>query len=988
MIEAKDIVKIYNENTRKSNLVLDHADITFPDSGFVFIVGQSGIGKSTILNAIGGLIDYDGTILYDKKKVDIEKYRRKNIGYIFQDFLLFDDLSVRDNIKIGLNIAGIYNEKEISYRVNVLLKAVGLNINSKRSARALSLGQRQRVAIARALASNPKVILADEPTGNLDSKNSILVMKTLKKLSKDHLIICVTHNVNLVHLFADKAFAIVDKRFQEINPKAEALDKTYVTNTINISALSKKEMEDSNILFRIYSDDSDGKDEITIIRRGGKILVVGDNVALAKKEDISLVANKEESGKKSDILSEIEDDKLPDLNFENSEEKKHLKDSGFFKKLGLLFWSRLFGSRGKGKFLYKTAMTIPLLVYGSIAISSGIISSINEIISPTVNRYSNNLLVAVGNENAVKFTQDDFASLLSDPESHLIENQSSLNAYYETKNFIRPKADMNSEAVTLNLKDFSFIDKLANHTFNYFNNSKIETTFSVIDNYKTFVPELKDVNLQDDEIILDEFLFSNLKANNVLDFDSGDLRSNIKDTYFKINFDGDTIYTKGITYKIKDVLNTGLGTAFCTRNTFNRIALNHVFRYAEKAMTFIPFVPFYDYDVQDFSAIDESRYQFYKKDENGTEIPVLKSELNEDYYKNIEDGRVYEFDNSYEFLFSGYVSEEALNDSGIYFPSSTEASNYYRLGNLTTNDSYFVKDKQNPKNKVLVLSSYTDSQGKQIDSWKNYLTNMALMSVYYNSEEDDSLTDSDIAIPKELASSFIHDESKAAGFRRHLLFDAKFSSYDGKLNDKVKLSKNFFDKLRANYLEPTVIYGDENAGFGKNKVSICFDDYRLVFLSNDPEKSKAYVKEKYDFTLMDYNTARQIYINTNIKEILIPFIIVVVILLGIMVLIMVLQNVARINKEKYKFGVLRCLGKPVGSILLDDSIQCLFDFFFTCFVPSLLVTFLLIATHLFYMGWLYLLYLIVILICQYLSNELPLLLTLIRKPYQILRNLN
>lgn len=247
MIEAKNVTKVYNPNSRNANKVLDNASLTLPDSGFIFIVGKSGIGKSTILNAIGGLISYQGDIYYDQKKVDIESYRRKNIGYIFQDFLLFDELTVRDNIRIGLNLAGVYDEDEITRRVNILLHAVRLNINAKRKTAALSLGQRQRVAVARALAGNPHIILADEPTGNLDSVNSFNLMDILKSLSKNHLVICVTHNMNLVNLYADKAYAIIDKKFTEINPKSEKLDETYTQKQVDVSSMSEKDFKDDHL---------------------------------------------------------------------------------------------------------------------------------------------------------------------------------------------------------------------------------------------------------------------------------------------------------------------------------------------------------------------------------------------------------------------------------------------------------------------------------------------------------------------------------------------------------------------------------------------------------------------------------------------------------------------------------------------------------------------------------------------------------------------
>lgn len=433
MIEAIDIVKTYNKGLRRENNVLDHASITFPDTGMVFIVGKSGIGKSTILNAIGGLIDYEGKIKYDNQSVNIEEYRRKNIGYIFQDFLLFDEMSVRDNIKVSLNISGIYDEKEITRRVNILLKAVGLNINAKRSAFALSLGQRQRVAIARALASNPKIILADEPTGNLDSANSLNVMKILRKLSKNHLVIIVSHNVNLVHLFADRAFAIIDKKFTEIDPKKQDLDEAYVTNVINIATLNKKEIQDGNILFKIYTDDSSSKDEITLIRRGGKILVVGDNISLASKEDVTLIQKMEDSTKKNDSLTSGIDSDIESIDLDFKETKSHQKfrDSKFYEKLTHMFSFSNIVSKKKFKVLRFTAMVIPLLIFMVINIGRGILqNTMGLVYNANLKAYDKNLVVAVNStKKEVKVDKETLMTIVDDPSSHIIETQQELSLY-------------------------------------------------------------------------------------------------------------------------------------------------------------------------------------------------------------------------------------------------------------------------------------------------------------------------------------------------------------------------------------------------------------------------------------------------------------------------------------------------------------------------------------------------------------------------------
>ncbi|MFA6625077.1 MAG: ATP-binding cassette domain-containing protein, partial [Bacilli bacterium] len=509
MIEAKNISKTYNPRTRKANTVLQDASVTFPDSGFVFIVGRSGTGKSTILNAMGGLISYQGEILFDNKTVDIDKYRAKNIGFVFQDFLLFDDLSVRENIKISLNIAGIYDEDEVSKRTEVLLKAVGLNINSKRKAYALSLGQRQRVAIARTLASNPHIILADEPTGNLDSKNSIIVMDILKKLSVDHLVICVTHNTNLIKLYADKAFAIVDKKFSEIDPATEKLGETYASSSrIEIGQMEEKEYQDENFLVKFYSSNGDSKqDEIKIVKKDGKILVIGENVSLASPSQLVEATASSDPGKKKEELKAI------DLNFDNSavKNKRTFKDSLVYSYFSSLFYSNR-KLKKSTQFLKLVNTILPMILMVILSAVFVMLNTVKTYSSPT---YANT-------DNVIGLINDDYLSDKTLTALNSIKPEEVYKLVYQEDTGLIETDSTNYSKVTENygtnhsspftIDNFSLSDKLSSK--NNIGNYSFSLRTSAIDNYRTIDSlnsSLKDFSdLKDDEIVIDETYLTNI----------------------------------------------------------------------------------------------------------------------------------------------------------------------------------------------------------------------------------------------------------------------------------------------------------------------------------------------------------------------------------------------------------------------------------------------------------------------------------------------
>lgn len=193
---------------------INNTSLEFDQVGLISLLGPSGCGKTTILNTVGGLDNINkGKIFIDNKKLSSskkDKIRNEFIGYIFQDYKLIENISVFDNISLVLKMIGIKDKKIIKERVEYVLNIVGMLRFKRRPAGMLSGGEKQRVAIARAIVKNPKILLCDEPTGNLDSKNSLEVMKIIKSISKDKLVILVTHEQKLAKFYADRIIEIKD----------------------------------------------------------------------------------------------------------------------------------------------------------------------------------------------------------------------------------------------------------------------------------------------------------------------------------------------------------------------------------------------------------------------------------------------------------------------------------------------------------------------------------------------------------------------------------------------------------------------------------------------------------------------------------------------------------------------------------------------------------------------------------------------------------
>lgn len=215
MYEVKELHKVYSQGEQQVTALSD-VNLKFNETGFVAIVGESGSGKTTLLNMLAGFDKTSsGEIYFEGNKLDIDKennltsYYRENVGFVFQEYNVINELTVWENVELPLNIFNIDDDKK-QLMIQESLEKVGLLELKIKKVGELSGGQKQRVAIARAYVKMPKVILADEPTGNLDYDNSIRIFEMLSELSKSVLIIMVTHNKQLALSYADRIISLSD----------------------------------------------------------------------------------------------------------------------------------------------------------------------------------------------------------------------------------------------------------------------------------------------------------------------------------------------------------------------------------------------------------------------------------------------------------------------------------------------------------------------------------------------------------------------------------------------------------------------------------------------------------------------------------------------------------------------------------------------------------------------------------------------------------
>lgn len=285
MLEVRNLVKKYKISKKSKTqtvTALNNVSITFPEKGLIFLLGKSGSGKSTLLNAIGGLDTFDsGEIIIKGKsskeftQSDFDSYRNTFIGFIFQEYNVLEEFSVAKNLSLAIELQGKPASKD---QVDQLLEMVEMTEYAKRKPNQLSGGQKQRVAIARALIKNPEIIMADEPTGALDSNTGKQVMETLKKLSEEKLVIIVSHDREFAEIYGDRIIELKDGKIirdvtkKEVEPvKTESGISIIDDDVIHIKKGQKFTQEDINtICKKIMANSEHGDTIISLSEKANK----------------------------------------------------------------------------------------------------------------------------------------------------------------------------------------------------------------------------------------------------------------------------------------------------------------------------------------------------------------------------------------------------------------------------------------------------------------------------------------------------------------------------------------------------------------------------------------------------------------------------------------------------------------------------------------------------------------------------------------------
>ena len=254
MLSVKHIVKNYKTGDFIQK-ALDDVSVKFRSSEFVCILGSSGSGKTTFLNIIGGLDKYDsGDLIINGRSTkrfkdrDWDSYRNNSVGFIFQSYNLISHISILSNVELGMTLSGV-SRKERKEKARDALCRVGLLDHANKKPNQLSGGQMQRVAIARALVNDPDIILADEPTGALDSVTSVQIMDLIKEISKDKLVIIVTHNSELAKEYSSRIISLKDgKIVDDSNPYDEDDSSVYSFRKTSMSFITALKLSLTNII--------------------------------------------------------------------------------------------------------------------------------------------------------------------------------------------------------------------------------------------------------------------------------------------------------------------------------------------------------------------------------------------------------------------------------------------------------------------------------------------------------------------------------------------------------------------------------------------------------------------------------------------------------------------------------------------------------------------------------------------------------------------
>ena len=330
MIKISNLNKYFYRHKSNEIHVINDTTLEFPETGLVTILGESGSGKTTLMNVIGGLDDFQsGSITIDNLEINkysarvMDRIRSEKVGYIFQNYLLLQGRTVYENLEILLNMYNLSLEEK-NERIDYVLKAVGMLKYKKKNVNELSGGQQQRVAIARALIKSPSLILADEPTGNLDEKNTIQIMNVIKKISKTTLVILVSHEQNIATSYSDYIIKVEDGKVVQQDDVKEHISYKYEDDrNLYLKEYQYKKIEDENIDIEFYSNENK-KVNLQIVYENGRFYIksTSDVIYLYEESEVKLinehkkVLNTEEELEESNFqLSPLKFVRTPSLSF-------------------------------------------------------------------------------------------------------------------------------------------------------------------------------------------------------------------------------------------------------------------------------------------------------------------------------------------------------------------------------------------------------------------------------------------------------------------------------------------------------------------------------------------------------------------------------------------------------------------------------------------------------------------------------------------------
>jgi len=568
MIRLENVNKYFNRYKKNQIHVINDTSIDLSSSGLVALLGPSGCGKTTLLNVIGGLdkvssgkVFVDGKNISKKRIKKIDEIRTLNIGYIFQDYKLIEDMSVFENVALSLKLIGFKDEKVIKERVLYTLDKVKMFRYKNRPVSMLSGGERQRVGIARALVKNPKIIIADEPTGNLDSKNTLEIMNIIKSISSKYLVILVTHEVELAKFYSDRIIEIEDGKVLKdyYNITNRTLDYK-IDNKIYLKDLKYiDKIKQNKININVYREDNIDI-RLNIVVKNGNIYIETEN-----KESVEQIGHNSNIELVNDHYKEIEKIEINEdiFQIENFDNAKHkLKYSSIF-KLGSYInygFKKVFGYSVLKKILLGGFFISGLFAFYSIA---SIFATINIKDSEFITMDKDYLIVS-----GKKITPADFAKieqnediLYAFPGKSLISLKFNYDKFLQTQNdfdYISgsltdintiSKSDLFLGRLPNNLNEI-VIDKMVLDTFLKESNAKMAGFINLDDllNHEVIMANMDDLkivgisNTMEPNIYTNSKIFLNLMANSAYNSDYEYEDYNKKDVFI----DYDLTYNKSI----------------------------------------------------------------------------------------------------------------------------------------------------------------------------------------------------------------------------------------------------------------------------------------------------------------------------------------------------------------------------------------------------------------------------------------------------------